>query len=628
MGKLYPSYEIIEQQKVPPTPGEKKLLDFLVQNLDDNFEIFYQSFLNGDQPDIIVMNKNAGILIIEVKDWNLDSYSLDGKNNWILKRNEILIDSPLWQVQKYKDNLYELHSEALFEKKIKNKNAWSVVNCMVYFHNASESKVNEFLHSGDYQDHHYKNFLNFMTFWGHDSLNAVSLDKMIRKFRLHRESYIFDESIYKSCLRFFSPPFHQLEDGKNINYTKAQKELIRSEERPYRKIKGAAGSGKTLVLAKRAVNAHKRTCNRVLILTFNLSLKNYIHDRINDVREGFYWDQFYVTNYHQFFKTQANNHNIKITSLANFEDTAFFQSVVNKTQKFDAVFIDEIQDYQQSWIDIITEYFMHENTEFVVFGDEKQNIYERVLSENNEIIVRKIPGLWNKSMNISHRFGSDIGKVALNFQRKFFDQKYVADELNFSPQLGIDYEERIIEQYNIVGGDARKSLDQIFEVLNKHNIHSSDVGVLGASVNKLRDIDYLIRTKKKEKTAITFETQEEYEVIKKARVEYLKKAGEPEASIHHKAEKEIQVSLKKIRRGRKNHFWMKTGTIKLSTIHSFKGWEINTLFLLIENDEDSKANAELIYTGLTRARKNLIILNLGNPKYQQFFQSELDELGI
>lgn len=70
---------------------------------------------------------------------------------------------------------------------------------------------------------------------------------------------------------------------------------------------------------------------------------------------------------------------------------------------------------------------------------------------------------------------------------------------------------------------------------------------------------------------------------------------------------------------------MKTGTVKLSTIHSFKGWEIDTLFLLIEKEDEKEfANAELIYTGLTRARRNLVIFNLGNRKYDKFFKSEID----
>ena len=85
MAILYPPKEIIEKLKVAPTPGELQLLNFLVENLDETFEVFYQPFLNGDQPDIAIMRKGSGVLLIEVKDWNLNSYELGSKNEWYLK---------------------------------------------------------------------------------------------------------------------------------------------------------------------------------------------------------------------------------------------------------------------------------------------------------------------------------------------------------------------------------------------------------------------------------------------------------------------------------------------------------------------------------------------------------------
>jgi thymidine kinase len=246
---------------------------------------------------------------------------------------------------------------------------------------------------------YYRKHVSYFGLLGNNSLNKNRFDRLFSKFWLNRQSNYFDDTLYNSFLRFLKPPVHQIEEGIEIKYTKEQEELIRSEVRPRRKIKGLAGSGKTLVLAKRAVNAHIRTSNKVLILTFNLSLKNYIHDRISDVREKFYWKNFYITNYHQFFKVQANNYNLEIHNLGAWQDTSFFEGVRNQIQKFDAILIDEIQDYRQEWIDIISKYFMHEETEWVVFGDEKQNIYERELDENNEIIVRQIPAVWNKTLN-------------------------------------------------------------------------------------------------------------------------------------------------------------------------------------------------------------------------------------
>ena len=67
---------------------------------------------------------------------------------------------------------------------------------------------------------------------------------------------------------------------------------------------------------------------------------------------------------------------------------------------------------------------------------------------------------------------------------------------------------------------------------------------------------------------------------------------------------------------------MNSGTIKLSTVHSFKGWESELLFLIIEpkyhsNTEFERSFDEIIYTGITRCRSNLIILNYGNADYHE-----------
>lgn len=602
MAILSPEIEVIKRQKVQPTNGEWKLLDFLIQNLDNTFEIYFQPYINGDNPDIVIMRKGSGVLIIEVKDWNLEHYYCDEKTKWRLSKDNTLLKSPLNQVDSYKSNLFNLHLNELFNKSIKNKNHWATVNCAVYFHNATESELTNFL-LADFKSDNYKDYQKFISYFGllgNNSLNKQKLDFLLGKFWLNRQSYYFDDILYKSFRRYLKPPMHQLEEGVKTIYSKQQQELIRSEIKPRRKIKGVAGSGKTLVLAKRAVNAHIRTNGKVLILTYNLSLKNYIHDRISDVREDFYWENFYVTNYHQFFKTQANNYNLELNSLGNWSDVNFFDDVKHTIQKFDVVLIDEIQDYTQSWIDIVTKYFTHSETEFVVFGDEKQNIYNRELDENNEPIVRTIPGVWNKTLNTSHRFSSNIGNIAIKFQKSIFKQKYNLDEINVMSQL--DFVQRIIEYHNFSSFTPEILFEHIYDVLKRNEIHSSDTGILCSKVELLRAIDFSIRNVKKEKTATTFESQEEFEKIK-----------------------DNSNEIEKLRKIKKNHFWMKTGTVKLSTIHSFKGWEVDTLFLIIENeDEEEKfTNAELIYTALTRARRNLIVFNLGNIEYDIFFKDEI-----
>ena len=123
MAQIFPSLETIRQFKVQPTEGEWTLLRFLDKVLDDNFEVYFNPFLNGDRPDIIILKKQGGVLIIEVKDWDLDLYKLDENKNWRLAhpKNEMenyaKILSPIKQCKKYKENLYNLYSKELFEKK-------------------------------------------------------------------------------------------------------------------------------------------------------------------------------------------------------------------------------------------------------------------------------------------------------------------------------------------------------------------------------------------------------------------------------------------------------------------------------------------------------------------------------
>ena len=74
MANFFPSFEGIREMKVPPTKGEWEFLNFLKAYPDNELEVFFQPNINGDNPDIVLMKKSHGVLIIEVKDWNLDNY--------------------------------------------------------------------------------------------------------------------------------------------------------------------------------------------------------------------------------------------------------------------------------------------------------------------------------------------------------------------------------------------------------------------------------------------------------------------------------------------------------------------------------------------------------------------------
>lgn len=332
MALCFPPLKDVERFRVPLEPGERCLLDFLLCYLDDKYEIYVQPFLNGDRPDIVIVRPDAGVMVVEVKDWHLKHYQnpRGGSNPWLLKKNEASLLSPLAQVEKYKSNLYNLHLNDLFECNLKNGDYFSVVQPAVYFHNERTSDAKEFCYKSGYTQ-----------VFGHDALNSGSLYQILSKARLNRKSNLFNKSLYKSFKRFLHPPEHTPDVGKTIRYTKRQEELVESRANTRRKVRGVAGCGKTKVLAGRAVSSYGRTNELVLILTFNLTLRNYIHDRVSEVRAPFPWSGFEIKNYHQFFNTQANNYGLEFVNLLKVADQKdFFAPVEEHIHKYKTILVD------------------------------------------------------------------------------------------------------------------------------------------------------------------------------------------------------------------------------------------------------------------------------------------------
>lgn len=82
MAQFIPSIEKIQQFRIQPTEGEWHLLRFLESTLDDSFEVYFNPFLNGDRTDVVIMRKGGGVIIIEVKDWDLSLYTVDDRKHY------------------------------------------------------------------------------------------------------------------------------------------------------------------------------------------------------------------------------------------------------------------------------------------------------------------------------------------------------------------------------------------------------------------------------------------------------------------------------------------------------------------------------------------------------------------
>lgn len=716
MAKIFPPLENIRKWRVAPEEGELYLLNFLDKFLDDSFEIFFNPLLNGDRPDIVIMKEGQGVVIIEVKDYVLNHYELDERKNWKLKKRErdFIIKSPISQVLQYKDNLFELHIENLLEQKIRDIRNFNTVSCAVYFHNATEKELEDFLVKPFKNDKKYQKFLKYnIDLLGRDSLDSQNFTEFLKKRYMISEfpSKFFTNSVYMSFSRFLKPPIHLREEGQKFLYSEEQQRIVYDDFRIQSKlVKGVVGSGKTTVLAARAVENYKRRKEPILILTYNITLKNFIRDKISKVREEFPWSPFVIMNYHFFIKSELNNLGIPIEIPEGFEELSpeekknyfdsnyfsnydLFNERKHWIRKYGAILIDEIQDYKRPWMEIIKDYFLAEGGEYILFGDVKQNIYLNK-TENKDVVTNI--GREGSVRKLKQYYRSDhkIRELAIAYQQEFFSEKYVLDTFNEQPTaLEIPFERTGEGKINYIYLPEANNITSLYNIIHQNAINigvpPNDITILSQTIKFLRDFDSYYRYKSNEKTNTMFETKE---MIYKLGLRFMGKDSFPwlneglkmmgrdrdrrndrghnqlsilltladlhkihpgafDGKLDHYCRKygttpekfwnwfntykmpisDFQYTLNSpgirrqqeiIRNNKKIHFFMNSGTIKLSTVHSFKKWESELLFLIVERKYRTttifqQAFDEIIYTGLTRSRANLIILNYGNNDYHE-----------
>ncbi|MCY6356522.1 AAA family ATPase [Clostridium sp. ZS2-4] len=613
MAKLFPSLEEMKNKKMKITEGEKVLLEFLNKELNDEYEVYFKPNINGDKPQIVVVREKYGIVILGIKEWKLEDYYVDESGNFRKKKDFNVFKSPFRQVEEYKNNLYDLHSESLLKKSVYNTGIYNLVQSGVYFHKENVYSVKKKLanKSSEYKE---------IEIIGEDSLNGESFNEFLVRTHMDGKcgfAKIFDDKTYKSIKKLLRPNVHTRSCGRNINYSNKQIKLMKSRGGS-KKIKGVAGSGKTLVLAQRAVNANIRTKNKILILMNNETLKNYIYRKINSIREEFNPADFEINNYHRFIKFQLNNLAIPFNWDSNFgcqELTNYLEAAKERIEKYDAIFIDEIQDYKLEWLRVVKKYFLKEGGEYVVFGDEKQNIYMRRLEEN-KTSQTNVMGAWNV-LEQSFRLPMKLAALAIKFQKKFLSSKYNLDDINtFNIQRTMWDDVGIIEYFYFERFDLDESFKKIYSIISKNDIKSDEVCIIGTSIEKLKKLDSYIRIEGDFETEIAFESEEEYNKVKEGLVNNFENIIE-----ESKYNKLLKREIKRIRESRKYNFKIQSSKIKLAAIEDFKGLEIDNLILIIDNTENT--SDELIYTGITRCTNNLCIINIANRKYDKFFNNIL-----
>lgn len=604
--RVIPSWEQVKQFKQPLTDGEICLLKFLDDNLkkDDLYKegdltkyngwlIFVQPFLNGSRPDIIIFNSNVGAQIFEVKDWNLENYKFETGRDTI-NSSEVFcvrdkngvycpIKSPIKQVEYYKDKIIGQLIPQIGENVDKNKQSYGLIKTAVYFHKSTTEKVQNLFKK------QVRDFSNFPVI-GYDALLPDNINNVIPDNSRAISTY-WVKDWNKEFVFWLNPPFHTIEQGTFLNLIDEQKKFGEPQSGHYR-VRGVAGSGKTQILAYRASKLASQGY-RVLILTFNITLWHYIHDMVQRSRFAFSWSNLTTTYFHGFCKDILNEFGEKWPNKNDGGESIFKKIVPDKVkeiisrndfEKYDAILIDEGQDFYFEWYEMLC-HFLTGRDEVVVVCDKKQNIYgrETLWLDKRRGGVEKF-GDWIELKKI-FRLPEQIAGISKDFSEKFNLNQDIKIGNIEKPNLFNQFQDHVI-WWNIDEGSWIDKVDEAYETIKKYATykHPSDTVVLLPNKHFGSECIKYFESKKKVLVNHVFEEDGEKKYHKK-----------------------------------KKAFWMGDSRLKMSTIHSFKGWEVPNVIVVVPSLISRKGYLydNIFYTAMTRAKENLIVINM-DIRYQKF----------
>ncbi len=225
-------------------------------------------------------------------------------------------------------------------------------------------------------------------------------------------------------------------------------------------VSGCAGSGKTFLATRLARTLYRRGY-RVLLTCFNRPLSDWLQSTTAEEmrrEEGgsVQWERFVVMNFHQLCRVLAERHGVPVPGEETDPRDPLWAETLSQVAaligpQFDAVIVDEAQDFAAEWWVPLLE-LRQPDGYLYVFLDDNQRIYA---SRPQELPVRE-PPFW---LPRNVRFTRQIHEVVLRFYRGELQPEPPPLEgtaPSIRPGVGVRQEPRLLHRVlHEVLGDGR-----------------------------------------------------------------------------------------------------------------------------------------------------------------------------
>ena len=448
------------------------------------FNVFVRPSIGVDTTDVLMTSASRGIVLVNIC-YDISTLEDDFKH-----------------IENIKSYIFNTHLKTIKVDSIINKSVYGCVKTALYFPNASKKEVADKFEDIKKDTHSAgRGYEYLIKLFPSDNFSDV-----FEKTHAYGLRHDYIEELVGIIVGHWHP---YTEGDTNFRLTDRQKSIVRSDNNRLR-VKGVAGCGKTQTVANRAVEKHLQTGDKVLILTFNISLIQYVRMRINQVPADFSTSKFEIANYHQFFISMANRYSGRMFNLSDFDDPNYFASCAEKIKRYKTIIIDEVQDFKTEWLASIITYFLAPDGTVSVFGDGEQNIYGRKMEAETKMpSIPTFLGRWNEmSERLSMRIiNTEIASLSHKFMRAFVDSNI--PPINIQNELF--FETYWLKYWNVSADTKASKLCQyIIWILQEYKLNTRDVVVMAESINILRDIEKVYMTTGK-RCMTNFESAEEYE---------------------------------------------------------------------------------------------------------------------
>lgn len=397
-----------------------------------------------------------------------------------------------------------------------------------------------------------------------------------------------NDDLAKDLRNWLVEPDFTATQRQPLELDQTQLSFVKSRTRSgYRRIKGPAGSGKSLVLASRAAELLGEG-KEVLVVTFNITLLHYLMDVAvrwpqsgGRTRKDITWLNFHFwckrvcqeNDCEEEYKTLWTE-NKDVNKVLSIDLPSLVASILDDphcvTKKYDAVLVDEGQDFMLDWWNVLRK-VRNKGGEMLLVADATQDVYGTANSWTDEGMIGLGTGFkggtWAE-LKISYR----LPTLALEYCRKFAEQ--------FLPKENIDLPISPPPELNLFPCTL-KWVQTKMEFAAK--VCQEELFALAINAEpdllSIPDLTFLADTNKRGMAVVS-------------------ELGAKGVRSCHTFSEEASESRRK-----KMGFYMGDARIKATTLHSFKGWESRAIVIFIGQSADKKSLA-LIYTGLTRLKKH------------------------